>query len=207
MSNYSIKVTNNSGAAQNIAVYQNYPNIEGYPLVWFAKNVNNSNNNTFSWKIDWELNWGTSNQTLVPGVMWNSGGTPQAVEPNSSGGNNMMDITYSNGDFESGAVYNNTDIPKGSMEVATDTSFTVSESEKMSVSVYMDDQPTFAMQGKPNGKYLFDTHPTYYICVTDNKTGVAVSGTFVTSPTEAQFSEGTTALEFELSDTLQFKQV
>lgn len=207
MSNYSIKVTNNSGAPQNIAVYQNYPNIEGYPLVWFAKNVNDSNNNTFSWEIDWELNWGTSNQTLVPGVMWNSGGTPQAVEPNSSGGNNMMDITYSNGDFESGAAYNNSDVPAGSMEIATDTSFTVSESEKMSVSVYMNNLPTFAMQGKPNGKYLFDTHPTYYICVTDSKTGVAVSGTFVTSPTEAEFSGGTTTLEFELSDTLQFKQV
>jgi hypothetical protein len=93
------------------------------------------------------------------------------------------------------------------MEIASDRSFTVKESEKMSVSVYMDDKPTFAMQGKPNGKYLFDTRPTYYICVTDSKTGVAVSGAFVTSPTEAQFSGGTTDLAFELSDTLEFIQV
>jgi hypothetical protein len=207
MSNYSIKVTNNSGGAQNIAVYQNYPTIEGHPLVWFSKNVNNSNNNTFSWDIDWELNWGTSDQTLVPGVQWNSGGTPQAVEPNSSGGNNIMDITYSNDDFESGDAYNDADIPKGSMEIVTDKSFTVSESEKMSVSVYMNNLPTFAMQGKPNGKYLINTHPTYYICVTDSKTGVAVSGDFVTCPTEAEFTNGTTTLEFELSETLQFKQV
>lgn len=207
MSDYSIKVTNNSGQAQNIAVYQNYPNIEGHPLVWFSKNVNNTNNNEFSWKIDWALNWGTSDQPLVTGVMWKSGGTAQAVEPNSSGGDNMMDVTYSNGDFESKPVYYNPDVPKGSMEIATDTSFTVPQSEKMSVSVYMDNQPTFAMQGKPNGKYLFDTHPTYYICVTDSKTGVAVSGSFVTSPTKAEFSEGKTALEFELTETLEFQEV
>jgi hypothetical protein len=70
MSNYSITIKNNSGGSQNVAVYQNYPDIEGHPLVGFAKNINNSNHNKFSWEIDWALNWGTSDQTLVPGVKW-----------------------------------------------------------------------------------------------------------------------------------------
>ena len=53
MSNYSITIKNNSGGSQNVAVYQNYPDIEGHPLVGFAKNINNSNHNKFSWEIDW----------------------------------------------------------------------------------------------------------------------------------------------------------
>lgn len=208
MSDYSIKVKNNSGARQKIAIYQVYPNLAGgLPLVWITKNINNENDNTFFWSIDWALNWGTSQQVLAPGVEWESGGTPRLVEPNQAGGNNKVDLGYYDGDFESSNAFNDASIPAGSMDIATDRTFTVTESEKMSVAVYMDGKPTFAMQGRPNGLYQFDTHPTYYLCTTDSKEGVAVSGNFVSSVQEVVFSKGVTDLSYELNDTLDFVKV
>jgi len=208
MSNYSVSVKNSSGASQNIAIYQSYPNLStGLPLVWIAKNINFENTNTFSWSVDWALNWGTTKQVLKPGVMWESGGTPRAVEPNQSGGSNKVNVFYQNGDFASSDAYNEDSIPAGSMDVSTDKSFTVSDAAKMSISVYMNGTPTFAMQGKPNGTYQFDTHPTYYLCTTDSKQGVAVDGNFVSSVKEVVFANGVTSLNFKLTETLDFVQI
>lgn len=208
MSNYSVSVKNSSGASQNIAIYQSYPNLStGLPLVWIAKNINNENTNSFSWSVDWALNWGTTKQVLKPGVMWESGGTPRAVEPNQSGGPNKVNVFYQNGDFASSDAYNEDSIPAGSMDVSTDKSFTVSDAAKMSISVYMNGTPTFAMQGKPNGTYQFDTHPTYYLCTTDSKQGVAVDGNFVSSIKEVVFKNGVTSLNFKLTETLDFVQI
>jgi hypothetical protein len=208
MSNYSIKVKNNSGDNQNIAIYQVYPSLSGgLPLVWITKNINYESNNTFSWNVDWALNWGTTAQVLKAGVMWQSGGTPRAVEPNKSGGKNRINVSYSNGDFTSSDAYNDSNIGAGSMDASTDSSFTVSQSKCMSISVYMNGTPTFAMQGKPNGTYQFDTHPSYYICVTDSKQGVAVDGNYVSSPTKVVFANGVTNLSYELTNTLDFVQV
>ena len=208
MSNYSVSVKNSSGASQNIAIYQSYPNLSsGLPLVWIAKNINNENTNSFSWSVDWALNWGTTKQVLKPGVMWESGGTPRAVEPNQSGGPNKVNVFYQNGDFASSDAYNEDSIPAGSMDVSTDKSFTVSDAAKMSISVYMNGTPTFAMQGKPNGTYQFDTHPTYYLCTTDSKQGVAVDGNFVSSVKEVVFANGVTSLNFRLTETLDFVQI
>jgi len=90
--------------------------------------------------------------------------------------------------------------------VTTDASFTVDQSNAMSLAVYMNSLPAFAMQGEPNGNFLFDTHPTYWICTTESKQGVAVSGTFVSNPTQFEFANGVTSLNFTLTDTLQFIQ-
>lgn len=206
MSNYSLSVQNASGAPANIAIYQTYPNLAGgLPLVWLLQNVNDGNTNTYNWSIDWAVNWGTTDQPLAPGVKWNSGGPLQAMDPTSNKGNNEMGVTYSGGQFQtSPTAFHDAEVPSGSMLVKTDTTFTVPQSRAMSVAVYMNSLPAFAMQGKPNGQYLFDTHPTYWICTTDSKQGVAVSGTFVSSPTQFQFAAGVTALKFKLTDSLQF---
>jgi len=208
MSQYSIQVKNSSGKSQNIAIYQTYPDLEtGLPLVWFSKNVNFENVNKFEWETPWALNWGTTDKPIAPGVMFNSAGPLRLMEPNSKDGNNAMGISYENDDFKSSDAYRNDILPKGSMEVKTDISFSVDDASKMSISVYMNNKPTFAMQGEPNGAFRFDTHPTYWICTTRAKEGTAVSGNFVSSPTEVIFGNGKTDLSFELTDTLEFKQV
>ena len=205
MSNYSISVVNQSGAPANIAIYQTYPNlVDGLPLVWLTQNINDGNKNTYDWEIDWALNWGTSPQPLTVGVQWTSGGPVQPMNPTTSGGVNEMGITYSNGQFQTQPGFNDPNLEPGSMLVMTDGSFTVGQSAAMSVAVYMNSLPAFAMQGRPNGKFRFDTHPTYWICTTDAKQGVAVSGTFVSSPTQFQFARGVTTLNYKLTDTLEF---
>ena len=207
MSSYSISVLNSSGAPANVAIYQTYPNVVGLPLVWLTQNVNNGNTNTYNWSIDWALNWGTTPQPLAPGVKWSSGGPIQSMDPTSSGGNNEMGVTYSGQQFmTSPPAFYDPQVPAGSMLVTTDPSFTVAQSQAMSIAVYMNSLPAFAMQGRPNGKYLFDTHPTYWICTTDAKQGVAVSGVYVSSPLEFSFANGVTSLNFELTDTLNFVQ-
>ncbi|ATM95840.1 Uncharacterised protein [Yersinia frederiksenii] len=206
MSSYSISVLNASGAPANVAIYQTYPNlISGLPLVWLLQTINSGNTNTYNWSIDWALNWGTTEQPLAPGVKWSSGGPLQSMNPTASSGNNSMGVTYTNGQFQTKPLaYNNPEVASGSMLVTTDSTFTVTQSQAMSLAVYMNSLPAFAMQGKPNGNFLFDTHPTYWICTTDSKQGVAVSGTFVSSPTQFAFADGITSLNFKLNETLQF---
>jgi hypothetical protein len=202
---YSLSITNKSGASQNVAVYQSYPNVvSGLPLVWFNQVVHNGNNSTFNWDITWGLNWGTSPQPLVTGVEYTSGGPLVPVNPIQPQGINAMAITYSSGTFQTQGIEHNPNVLKGDMLVTTDTSFTVIDSLNMNVAVYMYGKPVLAMQGKPNDQYRFDTHPTYWICVTDFKPGIAVSGTAVTSPTKISFPKGVTGLSFDLSDTLEF---
>ncbi|RJL49964.1 hypothetical protein [Pectobacterium carotovorum] len=208
MSSYNISVLNNSGAAANIAIYQTYPNINnGLPLVWLRQTVNDGNTNTYNWSVDWALNWGTSEQPLAPGVQWNSGGPIQNMNPTAAGGKNAMGVHYSSDQFQTSplAYYDKT-VPSGSMLINTDTSFTVRDSSSLSFAVYMNALPTFAMQGKPNGNFLFDTHPIYWICTTDSEQGVAVQGTFVSSPTQFSFPDGITSLKFTLDETLKFVQ-
>ncbi|MDF7659248.1 hypothetical protein PUG81_09715 [Erwiniaceae bacterium L1_54_6] len=209
MSSYSLSVLNSSGGAANVAIYQTFPNlIAGLPLVWLLQTINDGNTNTYNWTIDWALNWGTSAQPIAPGVQWSSGGPIQNMNPTAAGGNNAMGVTYSNGQFQTQpTAFNKSSVASGSMLVTTDATFTVAQSKAMSLAVYMNSLPAFAMQGKPNGNFLFDTHPTYWICTTDSKQGVAVSGTYVSSPTQFSFADGVTSLNFELNETLQFVPV
>jgi len=200
---YKLTVYNKSGANAQVAVYQNYPSLTGYGLVWFTQLIDNTNNHSYTWEIDWAVNWGTSSQPLVPGVQYTSGGQPVDMEPNSQTGINFVTLTY-DGDFTMKNPIHSDNVPSGSMQVKTDTSFTVQQSEKMSVAVYMNGSPTFAMQGRPNGTYNFDTHPTYWLCITDSKKGVAVDGNFVSSPTKVEFKDGVTSLAFELNNENQF---
>lgn len=205
MSDYSVSVKNESGCDVQVAIYQDYPNIKGLPLIWLLQSINNGNKNTYSWGIDWALNWGTSNQPLAPGVLWNSGGLMQKMNPTASGGKNSMGVTYLNNQFKtSPEAYYDPEVSSGSMMVQTDKTFTTKDSAAMSLAVYMNSKPAFAMQGRPNGNYMFDTHPTYWICTTDSKQGVAVSGKYVSQPKQIVFRDGITALNFTLNDTLEF---
>lgn len=206
MSTYSLQVTNKSGAAQNIAVYQQYPDlVTGLPLVWLSKSVPDTNYTTFNWSIDWGLNWGTTEQPLALGVQWTSGGALQKMDPTTTGGKNEMGITYTGSEFSTlPTAFNNSELPLGDMLVTTDKTFTVQEASLMSIAVYMNSLPAFAVQGDPNGEFLFKTHPTFWLCTTSANQGVAVSEYFVSSPTQFTFDPGVTSLSYILNDELEF---
>lgn len=206
MSDYSITVTNKSGAAQNVAIYQQYPDVVGgLPLVWILKNVNDGNQTTFSWSVTWGLNWGTSETVLVPGVKWESSGTLQNMNPTSPKGPNAMGIVYSGDEFStSPTAYLDPNVKLGDMLVTTDQSFTVTDAKLMSIAAYMNGLPALAVQGKPNGKYNFHTHPVYWLCITDSEQSVAISDDYVSSPTQVTFAAGAPSLSYTLDGTLVF---
>lgn len=216
MTTLQLKVINQSGAAQDVAVFQVQPDSnQGFPLVWLKQNINNNSNYTFKWEVDWGLNWGTIPKTLSAGVMYSSGGIVTSVDPFSATGDNALTITFQNADFMTTDVRHDTGISLGQMLVTTDRSFTVEQSSKMSIAVYMKDLPTFAYQGKPNGHYFFYTTPTYYLYVTDSKVGEALNKalignideaviqSFSSTPTKVVF-DSQTELSYMLNGTLEF---
>lgn len=206
MSSYSLTVTNNSGADQNIAIYQDYPSLlAGMPLVWLAQTVNNGNNTTYTWDINWGINWGTTSQPLSAGVQWTSGGPFQAMDPLTAGGNNSMGLTYTNKQFKTTpTAYHQANVKPGCMAVSTDTSFTVAQSAPMSLAVYMNGTPAFVVPGQPNGTYLFETHPVYWICVTDYEAGTAISSEYLSNAVQLSFPVGVTSLNYQLNNVLNF---
>jgi hypothetical protein len=90
------------------------------------------------------------------------------------------------------------------MLVTTDKTFTVKQASLMSIAVYMNSLPAFAVQGEPNGKFLFQTHPTYWLCTTSAKQSVAISEEFVSSPRQFVFDPGVTSLSYTLNAELEF---
>ncbi len=205
MSKYSIKVQNSSGDDANIAIYQAYPTMDGLSLVWLLNRANEGNLTQFDWDVNWALNWGTTPTALKPGVQWSSSGKAQNMSPTEAGGVNAMGLKFSNEQFRTEPIaFYNKELNLGDMQVKTDDSFTVKQAKNMSIAVCMNGIPAFAMKGKPSGTYTFNTHPTYYICTTDHKKGVAVDGTFVSNPTEIVFSAGVTELSYVLNDKLKF---
>lgn len=204
MSKLSLSILNKSGEVQNVAILQKLPDSDtAYPLVWFAKKINDTNQDVFSWDVNWGLNWGTTDAPLADGVQFKSGGTLVPTDPYSANGLNAITISYQNDEFITQDPRHASTTP-GGLIVTTDSAFTVSQAKLMAISVYLDGKPAIAMHGKPNGKFTFDTHPTYYLCVTDYKQGVAVDGSFLSNATQVQFSGGETALAYVLDEELTF---
>lgn len=207
MTSYSLKVKNTSGDTQNVAVYQTYPGLPGgLPLVWFSKTIPDDVHDTFFWNIEWALSWGTTEDKLVVGVQWTSGEDPKDMDPHSVVGPNAMTITH-NEEFKITNVTENSKLPKGDLLVKTDKTFTVKDAEKMSIGVYMNKKPAFVVHGRPNGKVQFETHPTYWLCTTEHKEGVAVSSMFVSNPKKVVFPHGETSLSYTLNEILEFEPV
>jgi len=206
MSDYTVSVDNQSGENVQVAIYQDYPSQSGFSLVWLLQQINVANQTTFNWEIDWALNWGTTDQQLVTGVEWSSAGPVQNMDPTGQSGNNAMGVVFSGTEFStSPPAYHDETVAPGVMQVKTDSSFNVAQSECMSLAVYMNSLPAFAMQGQPNGTFTFNTHPTYYICTTECKQSVAVDGTFVSNPTKVEFAAGVTTLNYVLDNELTFQ--
>lgn len=213
MTSYSLKINNQSGAAQKVAVFQveNLSSSDLRSLIWLLQKISNGSSYSFAWETNWGLSWGTTSQPLDTGVIYTSGGSVTAVQPNSVNGLNVLPITY-NGTFTSESSYNNSQLNLGDMQITTDKSFTVQQSLNMSVAVYMDSQPIWAAQGQPNSLYYFNTNTSYYLTVTDYGLGAVIpyalkTVSVITNPTLVQFPNGVTQLEYNLGSDLEFEIV
>ncbi|WP_145543169.1 hypothetical protein [Yersinia frederiksenii] len=219
---YSVYVTNDSGAPQNVAIFMSDGSSNsGFSLVWSLKTINDGGNYLFNWdQTTFGLGWGSSDRPIDVGVLFVSGQTPTAVFPNTAGGDNILPIQYKNGAFLSGEPYTNSSL-FNKLEIKTDTSFTVSNSLTMSVALYMGITPALVIQGMPNTDYYFDVpQMSYYLTVTDLALGAALPKpntqtsddlriqltASMSTPTKIAFGPGDTSLEYVLSDTLTFKK-
>ena len=215
MTTYTLTITNQSGAAQTVAVFQvNSPNT-GSPLVWLSQLINNQCNYSFTWDTTWALGFGSTSTPLNTGVTYTSNYSAP-VQPTQADGENALSITYPDSAF-AGSAYYNPSLDTGVMQIITDTSFTVTESLDMSVAVYMYGIPILASQGAPNSQYEFYSDTLYYLTVSDYPVG-SVLPSFepqqqadamcltnqMSSPTQFDFASGVTSLSYTLSDELEF---
>jgi hypothetical protein len=102
------------------------------------------------------------------------------------------------------------------LEVSTDSSFTVSDSLTMGISLFINKLPAIIMQGSPNMTYYFMIPKlSYYLVVTDFKQGVVLpamdsmhdsnaSGRSVGKPVKIAFGAGATNLAYTLDGSLNF---
>ncbi|MEY3826344.1 MAG: hypothetical protein GPJ27_14660 [Microcystis aeruginosa L111-01] len=223
---YSLTINNQSGAVQNVAVFQVNNPSTGIPLVWLGQTISNEGSYTFQWDITWQLGYGSTLYPLNTGVIYQNN-FKASVTPNDANGHNELSITYVSQSFSAttGSPYCNAKLSSGVMRIITDTSFTVKQSLNMSVAVYMDQKPILASQGVPNSMYEFNTDTIYYLTVTDYPIGsvlpvdnrrsfvqeisedvVIESGSVVSSPTQVVFNSGMTSWSYTLNDRLQFVQ-
>lgn len=217
---YSVQVTNNSGAAQYIAIFlADASGANGYSLVWRVRGTNNGSSALFSWsQTDVGLGWGNTPQPLDVNVLYTSGQLPVAVYPANLGGLNVLPVQYNNFGFYSGTPYVKSGM-YNRLEIVTDSSFTVSDATNMSVALYMSGSPALAMRGAPNTLYYFDmSQLAYYLTVTDFATGVALpqinnssdnlrfaaSGTSMSTPVRIAFNQSDTDLKYILNSNLNF---
>jgi rhizosphere induced protein len=214
---YSLTIINQSGAAQNVAVFQVNSPSTGSPLVWLSQTISYEASHSFTWDITWGLGWGTTSQPLNTGVTYQSGAQTQ-VYPNQADGTNELSITYETGSFMSKIAYYNSNLTSGEMLISTDQTFTVAEASNMSVAVYMYGQPILVSQGAPNSQYEFNTDTIYYLTVTDYLKGSVlpffaqesvlgsreVSLRKISQPTRVEFAVGQTEAKYNLNVTLDF---
>ncbi len=57
---YSLTINNQSGAVQNVAVFQVNNPSTGIPLVWLGQTISNEGSYTFQWDITWQLGYGST---------------------------------------------------------------------------------------------------------------------------------------------------
>jgi hypothetical protein len=196
---YNLKVTNKSGMTQTAAVYQTYPNVtgHGFPLVWFSRMLSNGQPATFNWRVNWSLGWGTPG-SLKPGVVYLPSQTIN-VEP---GGTNEVTLSYVGGTYEFTNPRHDPSLSNSQLAIITDESIPVTSD--LAVSIGMSGKPTFALQPiAPNSKYVFETTPTYYLCITQGPVG-SVIDPYSVHPTKLTFPPGVYSLCYILNDVFQF---
>lgn len=214
MTTYNLRVKNSGTAKQHVAVFQDYPSISktiGLPLIWYSKVISSGNTEEFKWDINWGLNFGTTTAPLVPGVQYSSKGTTISVEPDPNGSNpNGMKVGYTKdstdptgGDFHSES-YTDRSLAPGKLGIKTSKEFTVHDADKLALTIYMNGKAAFAVHGKPNGNYAVDTHPTYWIAVTEEKEGVAVTVDYIGGARQFEYHNGNTDINCDLNDNLVF---
>lgn len=190
---HKLFITNNSGETQKVAIFQKSSIKDSMPLVWMFKELMNGESHNFEWDVEWGLGWARGAEKLAHGVSFTSYSPVIQVnpEPASALGNSVaigFDKTSDKGDFTIG-ISNDNSLHNGELKISTSDEFSAKDAQNMSVLVYMDGKAAFAMHGKPNGNYVIHTNTEYYVAVTDNKEGDAVSFQYLSDGVKVDFKD------------------
>ena len=182
MTNYSVKVLNNSNDAWKFFIFQQQPDIsEDYlTLAWFASpfRIEVGDRYTFHWTIDYQFVWSASG-VIKPGVQFDAGGL-KACDPkvNNSSHFDFKDETPLLDVAETGYVPGHLFLKCGPGVPA----------RKFSVGVGMSGNGTFAVNAEPNSLVKFTATPTYFLAaVQDVKEGEVMDITTVTKSVQITY--------------------
>lgn len=123
----SIKVSNNSGADQTVAVLAADSNqTDAFPLVWQSYYIPNGANSTFKWERNkFGLGWGTTNAEIAYGEQFTLRQAKPIGPIGASGATNRVLLKVDENAFKMEAPYRDSNTSNKYVVLSTDGSFTV----------------------------------------------------------------------------------
>lgn len=224
---YKLTIENQSGSSRSVIIFHTNPPYSSNVLVWEKKFVPNQTKTTFSWnEACFSLGFGTVSPLLETGGTYTSN-YDELMSPNDSNGNNQLNINYVNGSFNPVSSIHNASLNLGELQITTDTSFTVNDSQYLAVSLSIDKSPVLISQGMPNTYYQFSCHTTAYVAISSYAIGTILpriplpsslprtlhptqfsinrAGNSLSSPTQLPFIAGEkTELFYTITENLTF---
>jgi hypothetical protein len=173
MSNYILRVKNNSTNNTRFAVFQKAPDtVSGknvFTLAWFSKYAFKTTVAEFGWEIKYSAIWSRPGQQLRPGVVCR---TSQNI-PVDINSNNTANLQY-NKDYDAFNFEPLTPGAKGSIFTNCDASVPNSKlvpSAAAGVGIGMSGAGTFLAETQPNLNLTWTPKPSYYLVAGGYKTG------------------------------------
>jgi hypothetical protein len=190
---YRLRVTNNSNAFEQFAVYQNDPDL-GVPnamsLAWFVKGAHPGQHLFFEWSLNYAIAWSESGTTGTPGnpVKFTIG-QEVPCDPSDTD-RNGIELTYLDdvpllrpakfalGTPRTGSIYVN--------ELST-----LPESPVGMVGLMIGGRPAYAAPAARNRLEVFSPHPNYWISAGSFEAGVSLDVEEISSNSEQiQYANG-----------------
>lgn len=222
---YTISVTNDSGAAQTVAVLAVDPGQSGaFPLVWQSRALPTGAMTKFDCdNSKCGLGWGTTATPFSLGARFTQNQMQQVGPVGAIDAGNHVDLIRRDGNFSVAPSYADSSVPDGQILLASDQSFTVNDAinEHACVALFVQLLPVMAQQLAPGTDYYFSpTSIIFYLTVTRALPGTAVPvrtpvtarlltafAASMTHPTPVPFGPDATDLSYTLTSTLTFQPV
>lgn len=199
---YALTVVNQSQMQRpRFAVFASLPvkaNFESVSLAWFVQEIDETNQYTFRWSLEWAFVWSAQGTDAAAGVAWEATGR-RAADPDSTT-DSAMAFAY-DGDF----TFRTAEPPQGqqpdgaTLWILDDPGIPLPSAKPSSVGVALEGRPVCVLEAGPNLKQTFTLHPTYYIDAGNYRPGQMVDGSDLTAFQRLEYAGGATALTATLN--------
>ena len=190
---YRLRVTNNSNAFEQFAVYQNDPDL-GVPnamvMAWFVKGAHPGQSLYFEWSLDYSIMWSESGITGSPGNAVKFRVGQEVLCDPSDTDRNGLELTFDDdvpllrpakfalGTARPGSVYVN--------ELST-----LPDSGVGLIGLAISGRPAYAAPAARNRLEVFSPHPNYWISAGTFEAGVALDAEEISAHAQqVQYANG-----------------